>query len=369
MTSASKSLENKKVYVLSSGGTGGHLFPALSLSDKIEDAGDKALFVTDNRGLSFFKNTDKEPSLVCTIHRNHWLFGRLVYPFSFGFQILRCWVWLKKIQPEAVVGFGGYPSFPCVYAAQMLKIPTFIHEGNAIMGKANRILRPRTNGVALSFPDNALEHSEGNISVTGMPVRFEICKLAFMPYEAPDIHGSFHLLIMGGSQGARIFGSLIPKAIGLLSDDLQKRLVVVHQCREQQLSEVSEEYKKLSCQHEIKTFLNPIENYYPKAHLVIARSGASTVAEVAIAGKPTLFIPFQGSAEGDQAHNAAKLVDANAAWLMREGSLTPEKLATFLKEKMQLPEELATKALMIRNFSHPTAVSKLWKFISQKSDI
>jgi UDP-N-acetylglucosamine--N-acetylmuramyl-(pentapeptide) pyrophosphoryl-undecaprenol N-acetylglucosamine transferase len=351
--------------VLSSGGTGGHLFPALSVADEIEKSGRTALLVTDNRGVLFFKNHKKKPALVCTIHRKHWLFGRLVYPFSLGFQILKCFIWLKRVKPAAVIGFGGYPSFPCTYAAQWLKIPTVLHEGNAFLGKANRALAPKAERIALSFPPSESTIVDERYYVTGNPVRGGIRDLISEAYQSPDVKGDFQLLVIGGSQGAKIFSQLLPQAVQKLSPELQKRLVITQQCREPLLNDTQIAYaEQTNCRVELKTFLSPIENYYKTAHLVIARAGASTVAEVSIAGKPTLFVPFQGSVEGDQAQNAAQLMTEQAAWVLRESSINADKLAAFLKEKMEQPESLAEKAALIRTFAHPKAAQSVWQLVT-----
>ena len=354
-----------RTYVLSGGGTGGHLFPALSLADEIEKAGHKALLVTDTRGVVFFKHHDRKPSFVCTIVRNHWLFGRLVYPFSLGFQILKCFFWLRKTRPAVVVGFGGYPSFPCVFAAQWMGIPTVLHEGNAFLGKANRLLLKKAKKIALSFPLAEGALVDTRFHVTGNPVRSGVCELMNDVYTAPAPDERFNILVVGGSQGAKIFSALLPETIHKLPPEMQKRLVITQQCRPPQMEDTELAYKGTRCKVHLKTFLSPIEKYYKDAHLVIGRSGASTVAEVAIAGKPMLFVPFYGSAEGDQAQNAAHLVAANAAWVKRETSITPDKLAQFLKEHLENSNELAEKAKAIRQFSYPEAAKNVWKIVAE----
>jgi UDP-N-acetylglucosamine--N-acetylmuramyl-(pentapeptide) pyrophosphoryl-undecaprenol N-acetylglucosamine transferase len=357
--------EDTHIYVLSSGGTGGHLFPALSVAREIESSGHKYFLVTDNRGVAFFRDHQQQPALVCNIHRKHWLFGRFLYPFSLSFQILRSFLWLLRVRPRSVIGFGGYPSFPCVYAAQLLGIPTIIHEGNAFLGKANRVLQKKAIKVALSFPPLPPQTINEKICVTGMPVRPPVQSLANIPYNAPDPSGPFNLLVIGGSQGAKVFGVILPKAIKLLSKDLQKRLMITQQCREQQLEETKKAYKSLACKVTLLPFIDAIEDYYKQAHLVIARAGASTVAEVAVSGRPTLFIPFQGSVEGDQARNASNLVEQDAAWVLREPSLTPLKLANFLETQMLTSEELIQKAKAIREFSKPNAAQNVWNMIQE----
>ena len=345
--------------ILASGGTGGHLFPALSVAEEMKKRGHTVSIVTDNRGLVFFRNNDHVPIFSCTIQRKHWLFGKLLYPFSLCWQILRCVLFLIRHKPQAVLGFGGYPSFPCVCAAQLLGIPTFIHEGNAFLGKANRLLKRRARRIALSFPPSSTDIIDPRICVTGMPVRAPIAELAKEIYHPAEDTEIFNLLILGGSQGAKIFGSLIPRAISLLPKELQKRILVTQQCREQQLNEVQQEYDKLLCKRVIKPFLSPIEWYYREAHLVISRSGASTIAELALAGKPALLVPFQHSIEGDQLMNAHQLVESDAAWMMREHSLSVAKLADFLKNVLLYKSELAMKARAIRKFSCPEAAANV----------
>lgn len=362
-----KNEKSPNTYVLSSGGTGGHLFPAISLAEEIENAGHKCLMVTDQRGALFFKRFDKKPDKLCHVQRKHWMFGRLVYPFSMCFQIIKCIMWLYAKKPTVVVGFGGYPSFPCVFAAQLLNIKTILHEGNAFLGKANRTLEKKAIKIALSFPPSIQQATNEKYTVTGMPVRPEIVKMINESYTAPAPQDLFKILVVGGSQGAKIFSTLIPKAIELLPTKIQNRICITQQCREQQLFDLRKAFKKIPCQKKFQTFLSPMDEYYREAHLVIARAGASTVAEVAMASKPTLFIPFAGSIEGDQAHNAQHLVDHDAAYMMKEGSVTPSKLADFLIRVIQNPDELIEKAQKIKEFSNPNATQNLWKEIESYS--
>jgi len=356
---------NPHTYVLSGGGTGGHLFPALSLADEIENAGHKALLVTDTRGVVFFKHNQRKPAFVCTIIRNHWLFGRLVYPFSLGFQIVKCFFWLRSKRPAVVVGFGGYPSFPCVFAAQWLGIPTILHEGNAFLGKANRLLLKKAKKVALSFPQPENTPADPRFYVTGNPVRSGVCALMHDVYKVAAPDECFNILVVGGSQGAKVFSTLLPETIHKLPLEMQKRLVITQQCRPAHIEATELAYKGTRCKINLKTFLSPIETYYKDTHLVIGRSGASTVAEVAIAGKPMLFVPFQGSAEGDQAQNAAHLLAANAAWVMRETRISSKKLALFLRSQLENSDELGQKARAIRQFAHPEAAKNVWKIVAE----
>ncbi len=364
---AKKTLTKPLTYVLSGGGTGGHLFPALSVADEIEAAGHIPLLATDSRGVVFFKHNQREPDFVCTIVRNLWPLGKLVYPFSLVFQIVRCLLWLRAKKPAVVIGFGGYPSFPCVFAAQLLKIPTLLHEGNAFLGKANRLLLKKAKKVALSFPPAEGAAADSRCHITGNPVRKGVCELIEDVYQSPKENEPFNLLVVGGSQGAKIFSSLIPEAIQKLPRKLQKRLVITQQCRPQQMEDTELAFKGLACKINLKTFLSPIENHYKDAHLIIGRSGASTVAEVAIAGKPILFVPYHGSVEGDQAQNATHLVNADAAWIMREGRINADKLANFLTTHLESSEELMKKAGSIRTFAHPEAAKNVWKIIGEIS--
>lgn len=354
----------RRTFVLSSGGTGGHLFPAVSLADQIESHGHTCYLVTDNRGAQFFKTFQRKPALICHIQRVHWLFGRLVYPFSLCYQIIRCLVWLLRLKPDGVVGFGGYPSLPSMIAAQILGISTYLHEGNAFLGKANRLLLKRAKKIALSFPPNVTP-SNDRWHVTGMPVRKAIASLITATYAPPSEDEPFYILVLGGSQGAKIFGTLVPHAVQLLPFELQNRLVITQQCREHQMNEIKALYKNIPCQKTLKSFLDPIDFYYNSAHFIISRAGASTVAEIAIAGKPALFVPFAASAEGDQARNAEHLQKAEAAWVMREGSITPEKLAELIAHVMTTPKDLQEKSHHVRAFAKPDAALNLWNMIDQ----
>ncbi len=356
-------IKKPDVYVLSSGGTGGHLFPALSLSKEIAHAGHTALLVTDTRGAHFYKKVDVAPHLLCTITRTHWLFGKLVYPFSLATQLVKCFIWLLMKKPKAVVGFGGYPSFPCVFAAQLLGIQTYIHEGNAFLGKANRFLSKRAIKIGVSFPLTPEQEADGRYHLIGMPVRREFSVLTKHPYEESINDQLFYLLVVGGSQGAKIFGTVVPQAIALLPFDYQKRLVVTQQCREAQIPDVKQTYKSIACQKNLTAFITNIDFYYKTTHLVITRAGASTVAEIAMAGRPALFVPYAGSVEGDQARNAEHIQDANAAWVMKECSFTPERLSEFLKWAMDNPKDLSETTTRVKDFACPNATHRLWEMV------
>jgi UDP-N-acetylglucosamine--N-acetylmuramyl-(pentapeptide) pyrophosphoryl-undecaprenol N-acetylglucosamine transferase len=266
---------------------------------------------------------------------------------------------LKKLKPKVVVGFGGYPSFPAVLAAQALAIPTVLHEQNAVLGRANKMVAGKASRIALSLPSlSGLPQSLQNKALfTGNPVRADIAAIGTKPYVAP--HNDFKILILGGSQGATVFSHVVPEAIGLLPDDLRKRLHIVQQCRAADLAEVRHAYDVLGIDARLETFVSDVPKQLADCHLLIARSGASTVAEAAVAGRPAIFVPYPHHKDQQQRVNAGVLVNAGAALLFEEKSLTPQILAKELEKLMQTPQQLGQMAEAARNTLPANAAKRL----------
>ncbi|MCX7338080.1 MAG: undecaprenyldiphospho-muramoylpentapeptide beta-N-acetylglucosaminyltransferase [Alphaproteobacteria bacterium] len=353
----------KPVYVLASGGTGGHLFPALSLGDYFTSKGRRVFLVTDERGAKFPGGTFFDKIFVVNINRKAPFFKKFVFYTSLVLQTLRCLLIYRKIRPSIVVGFGGYSSAPAVYAAQILGIPTIVHEQNAILGRANRFLAKRAYRVATSFPNTrgAPPHSV----VTGNPVRPNILSLKDCPYTPPDPNEPFNLLIIGGSQGAKIFSEVIPNTLTHLPLNIQKRLKVAQQCRPEYVTKTQSFYRQSFLDVEVKSFFDDMDERYKAAHLIIARSGASTVAELSIVGRPAILVPFAAALESDQTYNAERLVAAGAAWMIGEKEFTPETLGKKLEELMTHPEPLQDVAAAVRKFSYPDASKNLANNVAQ----
>ncbi len=353
----------KPTYLLASGGTGGHLFPALSLGEELKDYGRKVYLVTDNRGQALNNASCFEEIFIRPIKRRAPIIGRLMLYLSLFWHTLYCYWLYRKLKPTIVIGFGGYPSLPPLLAAQLSGIPTVIHEQNAVLGKANRLLSKRAFCIATSFPETRGANS--NSVCTGNPVRPEILALKNSPYTPSQSNDPFHLLIIGGSQGARIFSETVPQTLINLPLELQRRLKIKQQCRPEYLAQTKAAYRQSLLDVDIQPFFKNMDELYASSHLVIARSGASTVAELAVVGKPALLVPYAASLEGDQWYNAQIYAKAGAAWVLREKSFTPSTLSEQLIILMSNPEKLTKAAKAMRELAQPEASTNLANTIAQ----
>lgn len=355
-------------FVIAAGGTGGHLFPAQALAGYLTGEGHRVVLMTDKRFASYSAGFGAVE--VRTIPSGRMGGGALakagaVVNILRGVWAARCH--LKELKPAAVVGFGGYPSFPTMQAAQWLGLPTVIHEQNILMGKANRMLAGHVNAIAASFPDmkGLKEEERGKVTLTGNPVRPEVKALSGQEYALPKEGEPFHLLVFGGSQGASIFGTVVPEALGMLPDALRKRVQVTQQCREENLQEVQLEYQALGIAAELHPFIDNMAEKLAEAHLVICRSGASTCAEMTVAGKPAIYVPLPNAAENHQYLNASYLEKHEAGWVMPQDGFTANALSARIESLLTLPQALAKTAERARNLALSGATAKLAGLVMQ----
>lgn len=359
--------EQSKLIMLSAGGTGGHMTPARALAEDLLERGFRVEVITDTRGEKFaqiFGDINMHVVRSGTAHSG--VMGKLRGALNLGLGIVKARGILKKTKPAVVVGFGGYPSVPGVYAAQKMGIPTIIHQSDGIMGKANAFLAPRAERIALTFPNTAgLDDADQTRAiVTGNPVRPEISALYSKAYNAPKPDGELRILIMGGSLGARVLSQIVPKAFGMLDKYLRERLVIVQQCREEDLESVRAAYKEAGINATLKSFFDDIPEQLSKAHLVIARSGASTVTEVSTAGRPAIYVPAAYHADQQQKINADSVADAGGAWVMAEAGFTPEALQARIENFLQNPEVLFKASENARSCGKPDAARKLGNLVT-----
>jgi UDP-N-acetylglucosamine--N-acetylmuramyl-(pentapeptide) pyrophosphoryl-undecaprenol N-acetylglucosamine transferase len=265
----------------------------------------------------------------------------------------------RALDPAVVVGFGGYPSLPAMLAAFSGGRPTVIHEQNAVIGRANRLLAARATAVACAFPTlkKASAAVRARAVVVGNPIRPPIRALFDQPYKRPT--KTIHLLITGGSQGARLLSELPPAAIQLLPEHLRDRLKVHQQTRPDSLDHARKAYAEALVEAEIAPFFRDMANRLGAAHLVIGRAGASTCCELAVAGKPSILVPLKVALDNDQGENARLLAEAGAALVVDEDALTPESLAEALADLLGHPGKLATMAAAARSVAVPDAAEKL----------
>ena len=353
--------------VLSAGGTGGHLFPAQALAGELARRGRQVVVMTDRRGRNYesaFPGAVIEQIPAGTFAGS--LAARLSAPLKIIAGMLVSFAKLRRIRPAAVVGFGGYPSLPVMTAARLGGYATAIHEQNAVLGRVNRRLAGRVKAVAASLPlSRFLPKDPSRIVYTGNPVRPEAAKLASIGYTAPGANGPIHLLIFGGSQGARALSELVPAAIARLPDALHARLEITQQCRPEDIELVRAAYDRIAVSAELRTFFDDLPARMADAHLVISRSGASTVCELAVIGRPAILIPFPFATDDHQTANAAVFVEADAAWLVQQRELTEQKLATMLEAILADPSELARRADAAHALGKPDATTRLADLIDR----
>jgi UDP-N-acetylglucosamine--N-acetylmuramyl-(pentapeptide) pyrophosphoryl-undecaprenol N-acetylglucosamine transferase len=291
--------------------------------------------------------------------RNPIVLARTLGKLSLGFMTaLRL---LGRLRPAAVIGFGGYPTLPTVLAAATRGIPTLIHEQNGVMGRANRLLAPGVRAIALSF-DGVLDRHRrlaAKAHHTGNPVRPAVVAAAAAPFDAPVAGGTLRLLVFGGSQGARVMADIVPPAIEQLDATIRKRLAVVQQARDEDLSRVQATYARLGVAAEVAPFFTDLPARMAAAHLVISRSGASTIAELAAIGRPAILVPLPHALDQDQLANAQVLARAEAAIVIRQADFTPERLAREIAALAGDPGRLAAMAAATRAAGSLDAAERL----------
>jgi UDP-N-acetylglucosamine--N-acetylmuramyl-(pentapeptide) pyrophosphoryl-undecaprenol N-acetylglucosamine transferase len=348
--------------VLAAGGTGGHLFPAQALARELIRRGRAVVVMTDARGKSY---GDMFPGARIQIvpsaaFSDRSVFGLIAAPFEIAAGIVMSWVKLKSLRPQAVVGFGGYPSVPVMLAAWLARLPTAILSPDALLGRANRLVMNRVRVIAANLPlVRFLPRDRSKIVYTGNPLRPEVIALAAAPYDAPAQGGSLRLLVFGGSQGARVFSERVPAAIGQLPESLRARLDIVQQCRPEDLEGVSRVYEKMGVKATVAPFYKDMPARMAWAHLVIARAGAGTVSELAVIGRPAILVPLPHALDDNQTPNADALVNVGGGWRVAQKDFTPEKLAGMLKEAFSNPRGLANCAAAARALARPDATERL----------
>lgn len=337
--------------------------PAAALAHELEARGVTVILFTDNRGLRY-KNMFSSTTEIHVLRAGTLgagLMGKIKGMTNLGLGILQAQKLLVKLRPSAVVGFGGYPCVPGVFAAQSLKIPTILHEQNAIIGKANIWLARKARHIALSI-DNQTgldDAQKKRVTVTGNPVRGEITALAAEDYPAIEQDGELRILVVGGSLGASVFSDVVPDTLAGLSDAYKKRLNVTQQCREEDLKDVKKAYKKAGIAAETASFFENMPEILAGVHLVIGRSGASTVAELSAAGRPAIFVPYPHHKDQQQKMNADAMADHGGAWVMNEQGFTRDALQAKIEGFLQHPEILVKAAEKARECGSPDAAKNL----------
>lgn len=334
--------------LLAAGGTGGHMFPAEALAQALLRRGLRVALATDERGGGF---GDRLPQVA--VHRiasggvaGKGLVARLRNLLRLGLGVLQSRRLLLQLRPAVAVGFGGYPSVPPLWSAQRATIPTVLHEQNAVMGRANRFLAARATRLALGFEQVKFADrvAADRRIVTGNPVRGEISAIADLTYRAPAAGAPVNLFVMGGSLGARVFARVVPDAIGSLSPQLRDRLHIAQQVRAEDFAQVSEVYRTMGMPVEMKAFFDDVPARLAATHLLVCRAGASTVSELAAAGRPAILVPLPNSIDDHQMANARALEAAGGGWVLPEDQLSSTSLAEKLTAVLEQPEALQRAA-------------------------
>ena len=349
--------------VLAAGGTGGHMFPAEALAAELTKRGCRLALITDRRGGAWNGALD---GVETHRIRAGGLAGK-----SFAARLqsgpeLAIGTWqarglLKRLGPRCVVGFGGYASVPTMLAASFGNYHTAIHEQNAVLGRANRLLVSRVDCIATAFEksEGLPAHAATRARHTGMPVRPAFTAVQDVPYPAITSDGKISLLVIGGSQGAHVFSAVVPKALGLMDEGLKARLKVSQQCRSEDLEQTRSHYQSLGIDAELQTFFDDIPERLSAAHLLIGRSGASTVAETLIAGRPAILVPYPHAIDDHQTRNAHAIDEVGAGWLMPEPSFTAPGLAARLDSLFGLPAILEKAAAAAKGDTAKDAAGRL----------
>jgi UDP-N-acetylglucosamine--N-acetylmuramyl-(pentapeptide) pyrophosphoryl-undecaprenol N-acetylglucosamine transferase len=355
--------------LIAAGGTGGHLFPAEALSEALQHRGCDVELVTDRRGEAFAK--------AFPARRIHALPAATPYGkggldkaragLTLGLGTLKALALVKRLKPAAVVGFGGYPTVAPLLAAGLLGVPGILHEQNAVLGRANRFLAKRVDVIATGFAeiggsDPALLAKSHHV---GNPVRPAVVEAADTPFEPPREGGVLRLLVFGGSQGARIMSDVVPAAVARLTAPERARLQIVQQVRQEDFARVRAAYAQAGVEAELALFFRDLPFHMARSQLVIARAGASTVAEISVIGRPSILVPLPGSLDQDQAGNARSLADIGAATMFGQAQFEPDALADMLSQILFAPAHLAEMAALARQASIPDAAERLADLVAK----
>jgi UDP-N-acetylglucosamine--N-acetylmuramyl-(pentapeptide) pyrophosphoryl-undecaprenol N-acetylglucosamine transferase len=355
--------------LLAAGGTGGHLFPAEALGVALMKRGLRVRLVTDARALKYSGLFSRDMIDVVPSEtlrgRNPVALARTAVMLAAGTAMALNL--MRRLKPAAVIGFGGYPTVPPLFAARLFGIPTLIHDSNAVMGRANRMLSARVSAIATSLPgvlDRDPELSK-KTTTTGTPMRPAILAAAAVPYVTPDLTGPLRLLVVGGSQGARIMADIVPGAIEALEPALWNRLVLTQQVRDEDMARVRAVYDKLKIKAELAPFFSDLPARLASSQLVISRSGAGTVAELGAIGRPSILVPLPGAIDQDQFANAGVLADAGGALRIAQSDFTPARLASEISALAGEPLRLAAMAAGARKVGKLDAAERLADLVAR----
>lgn len=352
---------SKGVILLAAGGTGGHVFPAEALGYELRARGYSVHLVTDSRAERFAGKFPADeihvvPSATFA-SKNPIAMIRTGWKLWSGLRAARRLI--GRLKPLAVVGFGGYPTVPPLLASTSMGVPSMLHEQNAVMGRANKALAARVQAIAGGFlPETSGTHAAKTVT-TGNPVRPAVLAAANVAYSASHPPDRFRLVVFGGSQGAQYFSTVVPAALKLLTQEERERLSVTQQARPEDKDRAVSAFAELKVDADISSFFSAMAERITHAHMIISRSGASTVSEIAVIGRPAILVPYPHALDHDQAANAAALVATGGAQVVPQAELSPEKLASLISSAMKEPDRLADMAHSAKSAGRPNATRAL----------
>lgn len=341
-----------RTLIIAAGGTGGHLFPAAAFAEAMRARGWRVVLMTDARGRRYATNfpADAVEDTPAATFAGANPLNLASAGIKIGLGILAARKRLAVHDPALVAGFGGYPSLPALAAARARKIPILMHEQNSVLGRVNRAFAKHAQAIACGFErlDRLPPQVRARKVVTGNPVRAPVLAAREAPYPSIAAGAQIHLLVIGGSQGARIFGDVVPKAVAVLPQDIRARLHIVQQAREEQVTAVQRAYEGQVAAAEISPFFADMGAKLGQCHLMIARAGASTVTELQAAGRPAILVPLAIATDDHQTGNAEALAGIGAADVIAEPDFTPERLAELLRRRLSDLPDLSIRAAAAR---------------------
>ncbi|HEX4695857.1 undecaprenyldiphospho-muramoylpentapeptide beta-N-acetylglucosaminyltransferase [Sphingomonas sp.] len=358
-------------FVLAAGGTGGHMVPAAALAEELKRRGHRVALVSDERGVRFPGLFEGVETHVLPAGRMQggpagWLrAGRAMW--AGRSQAIELY---EKLQPAAVIGFGGYPALPALAAAFAHRIPTAVHEQNAVLGRVNRLVAGRVDAIATSYAkvERLADKYRSKVKLTGNPVRDEVLALRDRPYPLLEEDSIFRVLVTGGSQGASVLSQVVPDGLAMLPVTFRRRLQVTHQARVEDIDAARAKYAELSIAADLATYLPDLPEHLAWAHLVIARAGASTIAELTAAGRPAILVPLPSATDDHQTDNAREIADAGGARVIAQDRFTPVELAKQMQKLGLDPEALQNAAARARSCGHPDAARDLADLVEEISN-
>ncbi len=353
-------MSGQRTLIIAAGGTGGHMFPAQALAEEMLKAGWRVVLSTDERGARFtggFPHSVEVEVVDSASFGRGGLIAKLMAPFHLLKGVVHATFKMLRDKPDVVAGFGGYPAFPAMAAAWITRKPRMLHEANGVLGRVNRLFVRRVNQVACGTWPTDLPKGVEAIH-TGNPVRGAVLEREHAQYITPGDY-PMSLLVIGGSQGARVLSDVVPAAIGLLPDDVLQHLRISHQARPEDIELVRKRYADIGVPAEVEPFFNDVPSRLAEAQLVISRAGASSVADISVVGRPAIFIPLAIAIRDEQSANARGMVDAGAAFMLQEADLTALDLARHVHSILSDPNVAITMASAAKDYGKPEATESL----------